>query len=127
MKKLSLFADTGLKLLGLLQVVGGILFWTGNARQFVPAHAAIGVLLVLLLWLLAGLALRARVSLGLVLFAAAWGVIVPALGVAQSRLMPGDSHWIVQVLHLAVGVGAVGLGTLLSRRINARPGARAPR
>lgn len=125
MKKLALFADVGLKLFGLIQVVGGILFWTGNARQLIPMHMAVGVLLVLLLWIMAGMALRARVNTGLVLFAAAWGVVLPALGVAQLQLQPGDLHWIIQVLHLAVGMVAVGLGTLLRRLINARPAMRA--
>jgi hypothetical protein len=45
---------------------------------------------------------------------------VPILGVTQSGLLPGDYHWVIQALHLAVGLGAIGLAEELARRIKRR-------
>jgi hypothetical protein len=47
-------------------------------------------------------------------FALLWGVIVVAVGVTQQQLLPGDLHWIVQLLHLAIGLAAMPIAALLS-------------
>jgi hypothetical protein len=73
----------------------------------------IGFVLVIALWIMAGLAARAGVNPGLVALAVVWGLIVPALGMTQVRLLPGDLHWIIQVIHLLVGLIAIGLGERL--------------
>jgi hypothetical protein len=70
----------------------------------------LGLVLVLSLWLIAALALRAGVQPGLVALAAVWGRVVPTLGLTQDRLLPGSLHWLIQLLHLAVGLTAIGLG-----------------
>ena len=44
-----------------VQLVLGVLFWTGNALDLVPLHQTIGFLLVFGLWTLAILAARAGV------------------------------------------------------------------
>lgn len=95
----------------------GLLFWTGNATGLVPLHQLIGFVLVLSLWALAVLAARAGVPLGLVAFAAVWGLVVPVLGLTQTEILPGSAHWLVRVLHLLVGLAAVGLGEALTARI----------
>ena len=48
-----------------------------------------------------------------VAFAAAWGLLVVVLGLAQENLLPGTRHWTIQVLHLAVSMGAIWLGRCL--------------
>ena len=103
--------------LGVLLIVLGLLFWTGNARTLVPLHMLLGILLVLALWALAVLAAVARVSLGLVALALVWGLIVPILGLTQTQLLPGTAHWLIQVLHLLVGIGAIGLAQALASQI----------
>jgi hypothetical protein len=45
-----------------------------------------------------------------------WGALVVGLGLTQSQLLPGDAHWVVQVLHLLVGLGAKGLAQNLATR-----------
>lgn len=104
-------------LTGLIQIVLGLLFWTGHADALVKVHIAIGLILVFSLWGLAGLAARAGVTPGLVWLAAIWGLIVPVLGLTQTRLLPGGTHWVIQVLHLLVGLAAIGLGQILAARI----------
>ena len=110
-----------LRAAGATVLVLGLLFWTGNFLALIPIHMLAGLLVVLALWTLAGLAARAGVSLGRVALAVAWGLIVPILGVMQNRLLPGDLHWIIQLLHLLVGIGALGQGEGLAARIKRAP------
>ena len=106
-----------IRLLGLIMIVLGLLFWTGNALNFIGLHMLLGIVLVLLLWAQAILAARSGASLGLVALAIAWGLIVVALGMTQSRLLPGDAHWVIKVLHLLVGISAIGIAERLARSI----------
>lgn len=39
------------------------------------------------------------------------------LGMSQTRLLPGDAHWVIRVLHLLVGIVAMSLGQGLASRI----------
>jgi hypothetical protein len=110
-----------LRVTGLVQIVLGLLFWTGNARGLIPLHQLVGFLLVLSLWTLAALAARAGVQPGLVVLAAVWGLVVPVLGLTQDQLLPGSAHWLIQVLHLLVGLAAIGQGEALAGRILGRP------
>jgi len=103
-----------------VQLVLGVLFWTGNALDLVPLHQTIGFLLVFGLWAQAALAARAGVQPALVALAAVWGLVVPVLGLTQTRLLVGSAHWLIEVLHLLVGVAAVGMAEGLAARIKER-------
>src|SRR5207249_4047957 len=111
-----------IRILAVVQVTLGILFWTGNAFTFIPLHMLSGLLLVLAIWLQAGLALRFSGSLGLAVLAFGWGAVVVALGMTQDSLLPGDLHWLIKVLHLLVGLGAVGLAEALAHQSLDRAG-----
>lgn len=104
------------RLVGAIMLVLGLLFWSGNALSLLQVHMLLGFVLVLLLWLMAGLALRAGVEPWLVAVAVVWGLVVPALGMTQARLLPGSLHWLIQLLHLVVGLTAIGLAEVLGRR-----------
>ena len=121
MRTATTIVRTLIRLTGLVQIVLGVLFWTGNARGLIPLHMLVGFVLVLSLWVMAALAARAGVQPGLVALAAVWGLVVPVLGLAQDRLLPGSAHWLIQVLHLLVGLGAIGQGEALAARILRRP------
>ena len=105
---------------GLTLITLGILFWTGNADTLIPVHELLGIALVLALWTLAALAAIAGVNPPLIALAAVWGLVVPILGLAQERLVPGDLHWLIQVLHLLVGMTAIALANILAMRITSR-------
>ena len=104
------------RLTGLFQIVTGLLFWTGNALALLPVHMLSGLVLVLALWVLALLTARAGVGLRPVALTVLWGVLVVVLGVTQVQLLPGDFHWVIQVLHLLVGLAAMGLAERLAAR-----------
>lgn len=98
---------------GVLQIGLGLLFWAGYLRNLIPLHMLIGLVLVLTLWVLAVLAWRAGGSLGFALLAIVWGIIVVALGVTQTQWLAGAAHWVIQLIHLVVGLAALGLGERL--------------
>jgi hypothetical protein len=106
-----------LRLAGAIALILGLLFWTRNALALTPVHSLAGLVVVLSLWTLAALAARAGVNLGLVVLAVVWGLIVPIQGLTQTQLLPGGAHWIIQVLHLLIGIGAIGLGERLAASI----------
>jgi hypothetical protein len=103
--------------IGAVMIVLGLLFWTGNAFALLPLHMLLGIALVLMLWIIAVLALVARVNPVLALVTLIWGLIVPILGIAQFQLLPGSLHWIIQTLHLLVGLVAIALANILARQI----------
>ena len=72
----------------LVQIVLGLLFWTGNLLGLVPVHMLVGLLLVLSLWTLAFIGARSGVQPGFVALAFVWGLVVPILGVTQVQLVP---------------------------------------
>jgi hypothetical protein len=96
-----------------VQLVVGITLWTGHGYALRSFHMATGVVFVLLLWAIAGLALARRRRVGLALFALAWGLVIPAFGMAQQGLLIGDLHWIVRTLHLLIGLAAMPMAALL--------------
>ncbi len=100
---------------GLFQLILGILFWSGSATSLIPLHITVGILFVLALLGLAVLALRA--AGGLATASIVWGVVVAVLGFTQTGLVPGAAHWVIQVLHLLVGIAAIGLGETLGGRL----------
>lgn len=102
---------------GALLLVLGIVIWTGNGDQLIPVHVALGVVLVGSLWTIAAITGRAGGASGTVAFAAAWGLLVVILGLAQEELLPGTWHWTIQVLHLLISMGAIWWGRRLVRLI----------
>jgi hypothetical protein len=103
------------RILFALQLIVGIAFWTGNALGLIPAHMILGIALVVCLWISAVIAALSRVHAGIIVGGIAWGAVVIALGMAQSELLPGSTHWVIQVLHLLVGFGAIGFNERLNR------------
>ncbi len=106
--------------LGVVQVILGVTFWTGNADSLIPVHMALGTALVLCLWALAGLGAAARIPVVLVLAGFGWGALTVIYGMTQELVLAGALHWIAQVLHLTVGVVAVLLAALIARSIQGR-------
>jgi hypothetical protein len=105
------------RLAGITQIVLGALFWMGRGLTYIPLHMLIGFVVVLGLWTLAILALFARAHLGLVGFALLWGLALPALGMTQAAILIGPWHWIIRVIHLVMGLIALGVADRLASHI----------
>ena len=117
MNTATTIAHTVLRITGVIQIVLGLLFWTNNAFALIPIHILSGYVFVLSLWILAIVAALAGVGRGRVAVALVWGLIVPILGLTQTQSLPGPAHWVIEVLHLLVGLAAIGQGEGLARRI----------
>ncbi|HEX7434509.1 MAG TPA: hypothetical protein VF326_12715 [Anaerolineaceae bacterium] len=105
------------RLTGLLQLVLGILLWLGIGRSLIPVHILSGLILVLGLWFIAIMAGRSGASVWMVVLAVVWGLIVIGLGMSQAKIMLGPAHWVIEVVHLLIGIGAIGLAEGLAMKI----------
>jgi hypothetical protein len=117
MKRPATIALMTVRVSGLLLILLGLAIWTGRAEQVVPIHELLGFVLVLALWTLSFFAARAGVPMRWVVLAVGWGLAAPILGLTQQNLVTGDWHWTIQVLHLLIGVGAIGQGENLAAQM----------
>jgi hypothetical protein len=115
-----------IRISGLLLILLGIAIWTGRADEVIPVHELLGFVLVLSLWTLSYFAARAGVAMRWVVLAVAWGLVAPILGLTQQNLVTGDWHWTIQILHLLIGLGAIGLGENLAVRMRRVGSAQVP-
>ena len=121
MKYIVLIARLLISLFGIALLALGILFWTGHALSLLQLHMTLGGLFVLSMWILVVVGFRTPGTRAFAAIVLVWSLIVPALGVTQLRLLPGSDHWIIQAIHLLVGLIAMGLAHALARRIGRRP------
>ena len=109
--------QNAVRVLGLILLLLGFLFWSGHSLRFVPVHMRIGEVLIGLLWILAGIGLRKGVPPGLVLGGMFYGVIVLAFAFRMGSFLPGEAHEIIRVVHLLLGLGAIGMVEMIGGRI----------
>jgi hypothetical protein len=112
------------RLAGLTQIILGVAFWTGNALSLIPTHMLVGSIVVLGLWTLAVLAARAKARPGVVALAILWGLVLPVFGVMHAGILPGSLHWIIQVVHLLLGLGALRMAEGLAAHVLRRSATR---
>ena len=121
MMKLTNIALWTVRVTGLVQVVLGLMFWSGHALTLVSLHMLIGMLFVLALLVLAGTAAWARLGLVPVVLSIALGLVIPVLGMTQTRLLPGPAHWVVRLTHLVIAMAAMGVAARLARSTLSHP------
>ena len=111
------YASAVLSLAGTLALILGLLFWAGAALNLISMHMLLGFLAVGSLWVIAiGQFLSRNGSWTIALGAILVGALSAVLGLYQSSLMIGDSHWIIQATHFFLGVLVIGLGHLGAAR-----------
>lgn len=103
-----------IRLIVLVEVILGILFWLGMARGLTSLHVGLGFLLVLCMIALGGIALARRAPIGIA--AIVWALVLPVVGFAQLHVTSSAAHVIMQVVHVLLGLGAAGI----SERVAAR-------
>jgi hypothetical protein len=104
------------RITGVLLLILGLLIWT-EGINLILVHMLLGLVFVLALWVLAGVSTRAGVPTGLAAGVAALGLLVLLLGMTQTSLLPGGAHWVIQILHLLIGMAAVGSGEAIGGRL----------
>lgn len=102
---------------GLLTLVLGMVLWTGTVDALTPFHMLLGILVVLALWVLAVVYAQAdRAGMPMALVAFAIGLAQALLGMTQEGLLPG-AHWVIQIIHLLLGLGVIGVGEMMTMRM----------
>jgi len=100
----------------LIELALGILFWTGNADSLQIVHIVIGIAVVLSLWTLGITQGLQGGSFGLALATFVVGFLLVLVGLFQTRWLIGSNHWVIQVIHLLLGLSAIGLAEMIGGR-----------
>jgi hypothetical protein len=110
-----------LRISGALALILGLTMWViGGPAWLVPIHMLLGLLVVIGLWLLSFAA--SRLSLGLAIGGFILGLIVLIFGATQTNIslaLFGTNtglYWITKIVHLLLGVSAIGLGEAIAGR-----------
>jgi hypothetical protein len=117
MKTATIVIQNAVRILGVILIVLGFLFWTGHSFALIPLHMDFGISLVGLLWIMAILGMVAKVNPGLTILAVLWGALVAIFGMKMGNWLPGPAHEAIRVLHFLIGLIAIGLSEMLSLRI----------
>jgi len=110
-------ASAVLSLAGLLALILGLLYWTGTALYLLQMHMLLGLLAVGALWVIGiGQVFSKAGNWVIAACALVVGAVTIAIGVIQSSLMVGEFHWVIQIIHLVLGLLAIGMGHMGAAR-----------
>jgi len=101
---------------GLAALILGVLLWTGSAGQL-KIHIMTGFIMTLTLLLLGLFGFFARIKPAMPIIAIVWAILLPYIGFAQLHLLSGASHVVIQVIHLLIGVCAIGVAEAVGAKI----------
>jgi hypothetical protein len=110
-------ASVVLSFAGLLALILGLLFWTNTALNLIQMHMLLGLLAVGALWVIGiGQAFSKGGSWIIAACALIVGAAMILIGWTQSSLLVGELHWVIQVVHLVLGLLVIGLGHMGAAR-----------
>ena len=104
------------RLIGLIALILGVILWTGST-VVLGTHILTGFLMSVTIPLIGLVGFFARIKPGLPIIAVGWALLLPYVGFAQFRLFPGATHVIIQVIHLLIGICAIGITEALAAKI----------
>jgi deazaflavin-dependent oxidoreductase (nitroreductase family) len=98
--------------LGLAFWIAQLFGWIGLlvflARIGFPGiHEMLGTIGVLGLFILGSVAVFIKGSRRLGVVGIIYALVVPVFGITQTLILPGALHWLVQIVHLLLGIGAM--------------------
>jgi hypothetical protein len=106
--------------LGIIALALGLMFLGGDVRGLIPVHMLLGVIVAVALVVLSVAVIMAqRVGLGIGGIVVA--VLLVVIGMGQGQMLPGENHWLVQVVHILLGMGAIGYGEVIGKRLGLAP------
>ena len=103
------------RLVGACELTLGLVIWFVGVSS-VKVHIGLGIAVTLMLVIISviGLTLKETRLLGVV--GIVYACILPVFGFVQLGLLMGSLHWLVQLLHLIIGVGSIGVIHLIGGR-----------
>jgi hypothetical protein len=110
------YATAVLTVAGILALVLGLLLWFGLGVSLISMHMLLGYLAVGALWIVAIGQAFTKGNWPIALAALLLGALTIWLGMTQATLLSGQSHWIIQFIHLTLGVATIGLGHVAAAR-----------
>ena len=104
-----------LRIAGLGALVLGLLIWFAQLNV-ISIHMLFGITVALTLLIVSLIAvftrgMRLMGGIGIV-----YAFILPTFGLNQDLLLIGDLHWLIQIAHMLVGIGALALAGLIGQR-----------
>jgi hypothetical protein len=93
---------------GLCALALGLLIWIANI-DLISIHMLFGILVTLGLLVMSILAVTVKGLRVLGIVGIVYAIIVPILGASQFNILVGNLHWLIQTLHMLVGIGAIAL------------------
>jgi hypothetical protein len=117
MKIATMVIQNAVRILGVILLVLGFMFWSGHNFDLIPVHMRLGEILVSLLWIIAAIGLRSGVKPGLVLGGMFYGLIVVAFAFRMGTFLPGGAHEVIRIVHFLLGLGAIGLVEMIGAKI----------
>ena len=109
-------ASMALRALFVIQLILGILFWTGNATGLVLLHMLLGIAFVAVFWVIGALAAMRGASIGVMIGTFVLGLVIALFGLFQNNILTGSGHWVVQIVHLLLGISAIGFAEMIVGR-----------
>ena len=103
------------RIAGLGALLLGLLFWIANI-DFISIHILFGLAVALALLALSIVMVFTTGARLLGVIGIVYALILPVFGLRQATLLVGNIHWLIQALHLLVGIGALALIQAMSTR-----------
>ena len=100
---------------GLCALVLGLFIWIANS-DLTDIHMLFGLLVTLGLLVMSVTALTASGLRIWGLVGIVYAIILLVFGEAQSNILAGSLHWLIQTLHTLIGIGAIALTGFLGAR-----------
>lgn len=97
----------------------GLLYWIFDI-SYINIHMSLGITGAVGLLALGIVAILTRGMRLLGVGSTIYAIILAVFGMTQSRILPGDLHWLIQTAHMLVGLGAMGVALLVDRRYQRR-------
>jgi hypothetical protein len=111
-----------LRVLFLIQLVFGIAFWTGHDPSgLVLLHMFLGIAFVAVLWVIGALAAMRGASMSAIIGTFVLGLIIALFGLVQRSILPGSGHWVIQIIHLLLGMAGIGYAEMIVSRTGRTP------
>ena len=101
------------RIAGLLAFVIGMMLGRVAMPALFHLHMTLGGLVAILLMIVALLSIG-KIPAGKAAGGIVWAALTVLVGMRQTVLLPGSYHWVIEVLHALLGLGAIGLTEMLA-------------